>query len=84
VEKERVSVASVQRLARQHGFDSPTALATAAGVNPNTARRWWIDDPTITRYEASIIIAFCKLFGVQPGDLLTFVSTEGDELSTPD
>lgn len=70
---QRISVNAVRQIAEKHEIKSPGALATAARINPNTARRWWIDDPTITRYEASIIVALCNALNVSPGDLLTLI-----------
>lgn len=69
---KRISVSNVRLMAQKKGIKSQGALATAANINPNTARRWWIDDPTLTRYEASIIIALCDVLEIQPGDLFEY------------
>lgn len=76
---KRISVSKVRQFAEKKGIKSQSALATAAGINPNTARRWWIDDPTLTRYEVSVIIAFCDVLEIQPGDLFEY-APNGDEV----
>ena len=51
---KRISVANVRRLAEERGIGSPNELAEAATINSNTARRWWLDDTTITRLESML------------------------------
>jgi DNA-binding Xre family transcriptional regulator len=76
--EKRISLAAVRRLAEERGIKTQLEFAEAAGINRNTARRWWVDDPTMTRIETSVLISLCDLFGVQPGDLLEYVGDEDE------
>jgi DNA-binding Xre family transcriptional regulator len=73
---ERISVRRVRELAEKKGIKSALALARASGINHNTARRWWLDDSLLTRFDESIIVALCETLEVEPGQLFELVAPD--------
>lgn len=45
------------------------AIAEQTGLNPNTISRWMSPEP-LTKIDSVTVIALCRYFGVQIGDLL--------------
>lgn len=55
----RISVASIQRRAREIGIASVAELAKSTGVNFHTARRYWTDDPSLANFESRVLLKLC-------------------------
>jgi putative transcriptional regulator len=46
-------------------------VSTVTGIAPKTLRAWASN--TVTRFDAPVIDALCRYFGVQPGELFEYV-----------
>lgn len=73
---KRISTAPVQELARQHGIDNPHALSLEARIAYNTAKRWWYDDPSMTRLETDVLIRLSITLEADPCDLIAIVDVD--------
>lgn len=69
--QKRISTCPVQKIAVSKGIDNPHALALEAGIAYNTAKRYWNDDPTMTRLETDVLVRLSIILEVDPCELIT-------------
>ncbi|MDX1992159.1 MAG: helix-turn-helix transcriptional regulator [bacterium] len=53
-------------------------IAMVTGVNAATVSRWLKND--VTKFEAPVLVAFCRYFGCEIGDLL-YIDWEAEDTS---